>query len=163
MKENIRFIGLIRTPFQQEAGTPIQPITSQGAAGEVEIFPEYRAALADVAGFERIWLIFWCHLAKDYKLKVIPYRDTVERGLFATRAPSRPNPIAISAVRLLDIDEENGILKIGDVDMLDGTPVIDIKPYVPSFDSYPHAKFGWLENAKINAEKADNRFTEQEK
>lgn len=152
-------IGIIHTPFKDQQGTPIQPAVSKGTIGIIEIYPEFREGLRDLAGFERIWVIFWCHLSKGYKLRIIPYRDVVERGVFATRAPKRPNPIGISPVKLLSIDKENGILKIEGADILDGTPLLDIKPYIPSFDSYAKAKYGWLEHSEVKRETADNRFT----
>ena len=154
-------IGIIRTPFKEHAGTPVQPAYGEGVEGVVEIFPEYREGLADVGGFERIWLIFWFDRSQSYKLKLVPYRDVVERGLFATRAPSRPNPIGISAVRVLEVDIERGLIKISDIDMLDGTPLLDIKPYSPKFDSHPQAKSGWLDKNSNNREKADGRFSNE--
>ncbi len=114
----------------------------------MEIFPEFREGLDDLQGYERIWLIFWCDRAKPFKLKVIPHGKTTYRGLFATRSPNRPNPIGLSAVRLLNVDSGTGRLLVMDVDMLDGTPLLDIKPYVPDFDSYPEAGTGWLDAAR---------------
>jgi len=96
--------------------------------------------------------------AKPWELKVIPYRDTVPRGIFATRAPSRPNPIGLSALKLLAVDIEAGRLQVADVDIFDGTPIIDIKPYVPEFDSYPEAKAGWLDEVKEKRRLSDDRF-----
>ena len=152
-------IGIIRTPHTGEKGAPIQSSIAKDTEGTVEVFPEYREALSDLAGFERIWLLFWCDRAKPYKLKVVPYRDVILRGLFATRSPSRPNPIGISPVRLIAVDEAQGILKVKGVDMLDGTPILDIKPYVPEFDSHPEVKAGWLDDIKDKRETADGRFT----
>jgi tRNA-Thr(GGU) m(6)t(6)A37 methyltransferase TsaA len=158
----LRYIGIIHTPHQKMIGIPIQPFIAKGVLGEVEIFTQFREALSDLAGFERIWLIYWCHRAKEFELRIIPYKDAVPRGLFATRAPSRPNPIGISAVRLLMLNEEAGGLKVPDVDMLDGTPLLDIKPYVPSFDSYTEAKAGWLDTTQSKTEHADDRFSRSE-
>jgi len=152
-------IGVIHSPHRIQEGTPIQPYAARDVPGEIEIFPKFRAALKDLKDFERIWLIYWFHRAGPFSAKVVPYRDVVERGLFATRAPSRPNPLGLSAVRLLSVNIKTGILKVRDADMLDGTPLLDIKPYVPQFDSYPKAKAGWLENARIGRDIADGRFS----
>ncbi len=130
-------IGLIRTPHNSPQGAPIQPAAAAGIPGEIQIFEDYKEGLADLKGFDRIWLIYFFDRAKPFKLKVIPYLDIVERGLFATRAPSRPNPIGLSCVRLSDVDVKTGILKVLDVDMLDNTPLLDIKPYISNIDSHP--------------------------
>jgi len=151
-------IGVIRSPFNEQNGTPIQPVYAGGTEGTVEIGESYRASLKDLHGFDRIWLIYWCDRAGEYRKCVVLYRDEVPRGLFATRAPCRPNPIGLSCVRLLAIDEPNGILKVADLDILDGTPVLDIKPYVPAFDSFPSAAAGWLDRSEIDRRKADRRF-----
>ncbi len=151
-------IGVIRTPHREDAPVPIQPALAKGSEGIIEIFPEYREGLNDLEGFDRIWVLFWMNRAKPYKLKVVPYRDIVPRGLFATRAPSRPNPIGISPVRLLKVDVEAGRLKVAETDILDGTPIIDIKPYSPEFDSHPDAKAGWLDKVKGKRNSADDRF-----
>ena len=152
-------VGRIRTPHSAQTGAPIQPNYAKEAEGVVEIFPVFREALTDLEGFERIWLIFWCDRAKSYRLKVIPYRDVVERGLFAARAPSRPNPIGISVVRLIELNRIQGTVLVRGVDMLDDTPILDIKPYVPSFDSHPESKCGWLDSAARRRETADGRFS----
>jgi len=152
-------VGRIRTPHTAQTGAPIQPSCAKDAEGVVEIFPEFREALTDLEGFERIWLIFWCDRAKSHRLKVVPHRDVVERGLFATRAPSRPNPIGISAVRLNEVNLSQGTLLVRDVDLLDKTPILDIKPYIPSFDSHPVSKGGWLDAAGHRRKTADGRFS----
>lgn len=137
-------IGIIRTSHLGDKHPPIQPAVDESSIGVIEIYAEYRAGLSDLEGFERIWILFWMDRAKPYEMKVVPYRDVVFRGLFATRAPSRPNPIGISPVRLLEIDVEAGRLKVAGADMLDRTPILDIKPYSPEFDAFPTAKAGWL-------------------
>ena len=153
----LRPIGLIRSPFKEQAGTPIQPGWGDTPGeGEVEIFEEFAAGLDDLEGFERIWLIFWLHRAAPASLKVVPYRDTVERGVFATRAPSRPNPLGISCVRLLG--REGAVLKVAELDVLDGTPLLDIKPYSPRFDAWPGIRAGWLDENRAKHEQADDRF-----
>jgi len=150
-------IGVIHTPFTEALGTPIQPDAIPGSEGQVEVFPEYVAGLKDLDACERIWLIFWFDRAAPAKMVVVPYMDTVPRGLFATRAPCRPNPIGISPVRLIRI--EDNILHVAEVDILDGTPLLDIKPYVPKFDCR-EARAGWLEELAARAceTRADNRF-----
>ena len=112
--------------------------------------------MKDLAGFERIWLIYWLHKAPESSLLVTPFLDTRERGIFATRAPARPTPIGISAVRLLAIQE--GVLDVADVDIIDGTPLLDIKPYVPEFDCYPNSKAGWFAESDSKRRLADDRF-----
>lgn len=151
-------IGIIRTPHKESKGTPIQPHKARGIKGTVELLPEYTPALKDLEGFERIWLLFWCNRAKESALQVVPYLGKEERGLFATRAPSRLNPIGMSCVRLLEINQNR--IQVSDVDLLDNTPILDIKPYVPSCDSYPDAKVGWLEQFKgpNTNNMADDRF-----
>ena len=151
-------IGIVHSPFKEPKGTPIQPRKSGGAEGTIEIYEKYIPALDDLDGFSHIYLLFFLHLSKGYKLKVVPFLDNRERGLFATRAPRRPNQIGLSIVNLLRI--EKNIMYIKDVDMLDGTPLLDIKPYVHSFDKQTDIKIGWLEDkAEANKEnRADNRF-----
>jgi tRNA-Thr(GGU) m(6)t(6)A37 methyltransferase TsaA len=134
-------IGLIRTPFRQSAGTPIQSSASREAHGRVELFDGYEAGLRDLDGFDRIWLVYWLDRASEARLVVRPYLDVVEHGVFATRSPARPNHIGLSPVRLLGID--GNVLRIAEVDMLDGTPLLDIKPYVPAFDHLPAERIGW--------------------
>lgn len=149
-------IGVIYTPFCEAPGTPIQPAYAEGALGQVVLDEGYVAAALDIEGFERVWLIYWLDRAGPYKPRVVPYRDTREHGLFATRSPCRPNPIGMSVVRLLG--REGGVLKVADVDMLDGTPLLDIKPYVPEFDARPSSRAGWFEKAGENRRHADGRF-----
>jgi tRNA-Thr(GGU) m(6)t(6)A37 methyltransferase TsaA len=152
----VRTIGIIRTPFLEAAGTPIQSAYGRGVEGRVLMHKSYAAALDDIEGFERIWLIYWMDRSGRFKTKVIPYRDTKEHGLFATRSPSRPNPIGLSVVRLLR--REGSVLHIADVDILDGTPLLDIKPYVPDFDSCPGSRAGWFDRAGVDRRVADERF-----
>lgn len=152
----LRPIGVIRTPFPQPAGTPIQPRMAQGAQGEVIVFEEYAAGLEDLAGFDRIWLLYWFHRAGPVRLRVQPFLDAQERGLFATRAPCRPNPIGISCVRLLAV--EDNVLKVSEVDIVDGTPLLDIKPYAPPFDCYAVERTGWLKADPTEPQRADGRF-----
>jgi tRNA-Thr(GGU) m(6)t(6)A37 methyltransferase TsaA len=149
-------IGVIHSPFKHAEGTPIQGVSRGGVEGFVEVFPSFVPGLRDLAEFERIWLIYLLDRASPVQLVVVPYMDTSERGVFATRSPARPNHVGMSAVRLLSV-EQNRLL-IADVDMLDGTPLLDIKPYVPAFDSFEHARAGWYANKTAAEVVADDRF-----
>jgi tRNA-Thr(GGU) m(6)t(6)A37 methyltransferase TsaA len=135
-------IGLIHSPFNNIKGMPIQPAGAIGVTGTVEIKQEYVDGLKDIEGFSHIILIYHFHLSKNYSLKVKPFLDDNLHGVFATRAPRRPNPIGLSVVRLVKV--EGCILHIEDVDIVDGTPLLDIKPYVPEFDIHETQKIGWL-------------------
>ena len=152
-----RPIGVVRSPFTREEGTPIQPTVAAGAEGTIEIDAAYAPALADLDGFERIWVVYVFDRAGAYRAQVVPYRDDRLRGLFATRAPCRPNPIGLSSLRLLGIT--GATLRVADLDILDGTPVLDIKPYAPAFDAFPGARAGWLDAGRHDERHADGRFT----
>ena len=151
-------IGVIHSPFKKSRGTPIQPRAAKGIEGTVEVFPEYAEGLKDVEEFSHIILIYHFHLSKKSTLKVKPYMDNELHGVFAMRGPSRPNPVGISVVRLLRIEEN--MLHIQDVDIVDGTPLLDVKPYVPEFDIREVTKTGWLEKNvhKLPTSKDDGRF-----
>lgn len=153
----LRVIGVIRSPFHEPSGTPIQAALAGDAEGSVEVLDELAAGLPDLAGFDRIWLVYWFHRA-EWKgdLVLTPFLDTQPRSLFATRAPLRPNPIGLSPVRLLGI--EGNVLHIQGVDVLDGTPLLDIKPYAPRFDSFPEARAGWLDASQVESTVSDRRF-----
>jgi tRNA-Thr(GGU) m(6)t(6)A37 methyltransferase TsaA len=138
----MRPIGVIHTPFNDKNQTPIQPTRSQ-ATGRVEVFPEFSAGLQDLEEFSHIILLYAFHCSSGYSLQVQPFLDDQLRGLFATRHPCRPNPIGLSIVRLLAIREN--LLNIEGVDVLDGTPLLDIKPYVPDFDVRTEVKTGWYD------------------
>lgn len=157
-------VGVIHTPFREAAGTPIQPRAAKGAQGTVELFEPFAAGLRDLEGFDRVWLVYWFDRAAAVRLVVTPYLDDEPRGLFATRAPCRPNPIGLSPVRLLRV--EGRVLHVEDVDMLDGTPLLDLKPYSPHFDCFPEARSGWLDAAWRTRDAAravaDHRFTRKE-
>jgi tRNA-Thr(GGU) m(6)t(6)A37 methyltransferase TsaA len=136
-------IGLIHSPFSHPDRTPIQPCRSR-SAGQVELLPEYEPGLRDLEGFSHIFLLYFFHHARPgYDLTVTPFLDDEPKGLFATRYPRRPNSIGLSVVRL--VRREGPVLHVGGVDVLDGTPLLDIKPYVPAFDAFPEASLGWLE------------------
>jgi len=154
-----RPIGVIHSLFKEPEGTPIQPAGAKGIEGTVELFPKYAEGLKDLEGFSHIILLYHFHLSKGPSLKVRPYMDNEAHGVFAMRGPSRPNSIGISVVRLVRIEEN--MLHIQDVDIVDGTPLLDIKPYVPEFDIREVEKTGWLERnvRKLSTSKDDGRFT----
>jgi len=139
-------------------GMPIQPTGAAGAKGTVEVFEDFRSGLKDLEGFSHIILLYHFHRSHGFKLHVVPFMDSQLRGLFATRAPKRPNPIGFSVVQLDKI--KDGVLFIRDVDILDGTPLLDIKPYVPEFDAQVEVRTGWLEKAgkSVSSRKSDDRF-----
>jgi len=149
-------IGIIETPFQQAEGTPIQPSRANGARGKVYVDARFWPGLQDLAGFERIWLVYWFHKRAVSSLVVTPFLDQQRRGVFATRAPAHPAPVGISVVRLIGI--AGGVLDVADVDIINGTPLLDIKPYVPEFDSYPVSKAGWFDQSSSRQHLADDRF-----
>ncbi len=140
-------IGVVHTPFKDIA--PIQPVFST-ARGTVEVYEEYREGLKDLEEFSHIILVYHFHLSKPYKLLAKPYLSDELKGIFAIRSPNRPNPIGISAVKLERIEE--GKLFVKNVDILDGTPLLDIKPYVPEFDCI-EAESGWLKEKLKGKEK----------
>jgi tRNA-Thr(GGU) m(6)t(6)A37 methyltransferase TsaA len=153
-----RPIGLIHSPFEEPAGMPIQSTGAGGICGTVDVFPEFVPGLKDLDGFSHIILLYHFHRSGTPELVVEPFLDSQPRGVFATRAPKRPNPIGISVVRLTKIVVN--ILHIENVDILDGTPLLDIKPYVPAFDHHPVERFGWLERTSQQVQQtvSDERF-----
>lgn len=153
---NLQPIGVIHSPHKEANGTPVQASLAIGIGGTVEVFPQFAAGLKDLEGFERIWLVYWFDRAKQAELVVTPYLDPAPHGLFATRAPCRPNPIGISAVRLLEV--RDNLLHVDGLDILDHTPLLDIKPYIPSFDAFTAPRIGWLDNPNNNSIVADGRF-----
>jgi tRNA-Thr(GGU) m(6)t(6)A37 methyltransferase TsaA len=143
-KISLRPIGTIRTPFHSPAEAPIQGRFRPDARGEVEVFEEFAAGLADVEGFSHLTLLYYFHRAAEQRLTVKPYLDEAEHGVFATRHPRRPNHLGLTTVRLRE--RRGNVLVVSGVDMLDGTPLLDVKPYVPAFDRKPDdVKYGWLE------------------
>ena len=153
-----RPIGIIHTSFKGVEGTPIQPSGALGIKGTVEVFTQYSVGLKDLDGFSHIILIYHFHLSKGYSLEARPFMEEKTHGIFAMRAPARPNPIGISVVRLVGI--EGLILHIEDVDIVDGTPLLDIKPYVPDFDWREVERIGWLseKSKRAREHKSDTRF-----
>jgi tRNA-Thr(GGU) m(6)t(6)A37 methyltransferase TsaA len=155
MKLELTPIGLIHSPHRQAEGTPIQPRWAAGIEGTVEVLPEFAPGLRDLDGFDRIWLLYWFNRVGAARLEVVPYLDTQTRGVFATRTPSRPNPIGLSCVRLVAV--EGPLLRVAELDVLDGTPLLDIKPYVPEFDVFTVQSVGWYARAR-GSWIADDRF-----
>ena len=155
-----RPIGIIHTPYNTPQGTPIQPPASKGVEADVEVFEKYAEGLTDLGEFSHIYLIYHFHLCRKFSLKVKPFLDNEYHGLFATRAPSRPNSIGLSIVRLTGIKEN--ILHVKNIDILDGTPLLDIKPYVPGFDIRKVSKISWMDKKIKNLTEVqdDGRFVE---
>jgi len=153
-------IGVIHTPFKLLKGMPIQPRGAEGVKGEIEIFEPFRAGLRDLDGFSHVQLLYLFHESRGFKMEVVPFMDTEVRGLFATRAPRRPNPIGLSTVRLMNVHETG--FDVQDIDILDGTPLLDIKPYVPAFDEAQQVSTGWLESVAhtVKRRRSDGRFTD---
>jgi len=151
-------IGIIHSPFKQIDGMPIQPSAAKGIKGQIVINEEFVVGLSDLDGFSHIYLLYHLHLSINYKLKVIPFLDDQERGVFSTRAPKRPNPIGLSVVKLLKIS--NNIIDIENVDIVDGTPLLDIKPYINEMEGIEQYNIGWLTKFKsqMNQKKSDKRF-----
>lgn len=139
-----RPIGVIRSPHTKQEETPIQPVFARGVAGRVELLPEYEEGLRDIEGFSHVYLLYAFDRAKAPRLSVVPYLGDTERGVFATRAPCRPNALGMSLVRLLR--REGAVLRIEDVDVLDGTPLLDIKPYIGRYDSREDVRSGWQDD-----------------
>ena len=160
MKITYKTIGKIRSPFKEPKGTPIQPTAEGTANGKIKLLPEYKEGLEDLDGFSHLILLYHCHKAGESSLKVKPFMEDKHHGIFSIRAPSRPNSIGLSIVRLEKI--EDNILYIKDVDILDDTPLIDIKPYVPEFDRRDDVKIGWLEKnvRKLSSAEDDGRFAD---
>ena len=159
MKMQYSQIGVIHSPFKVPEGTPVQAGASKGAGGTIEVFEEYAEGLKDLDGFSHLIMLYHFHRIKRFSLSVTPFLDDQLHGVFSTRAPNRPNPIGISVVRLIRMDERT--LHVEDVDILDGTPLLDIKPYVPEFDAVDAEKTGWLQKQvkKLPGTKDDGRFT----
>lgn len=152
-------IGIIHTPFEDINGMPIQPLAAKGIKGHIELFPEYLEGLTDLEGFSHITLLYYFHKINGYQLMVKPFMDNIEHGIFATKSPKRPNAMGHSTVKLLGI--ENNFIHIEMVDMLNGTPLIDIKPFYSKFDNRKNTKSGWLDNQKnllISDLYSDTRF-----
>ncbi len=155
-----RPIGTIHSPFKEQEGMPIQPTGARDVPGSIDLHPDYTAGLQDLNEFSHIILVYHFHRSQGFQLRVVPFLDQDQRGLFSTRAPRRPNAIGLSIVRLKAINGPG--LQILDVDVLDGTPLLDLKPYVPAFDAFPDAKVGWLtgRDEGVRGKKSDERFVD---
>ncbi|MCB2209800.1 tRNA (N6-threonylcarbamoyladenosine(37)-N6)-methyltransferase TrmO [bacterium] len=152
-------IGTLHTPFTTREDMPIQPSGARGTRGTLELDPAFVPGLKDLTGFSHLILIYVFHKVTGVQLTVTPFLDATPHGLFATRAPKRPNPIGLSVVRLVAVEENRLLLE--DVDMLDGTPVLDIKPYVPAFDQPADVRVGWLsgQDQNVRTKRSDDRFS----
>ncbi len=151
-------IGIVHSPFKEPKNVPIQATASKGTRGTIEVNPEYAEGLTDLEGFSHVILLYHFNLVKGYSLMVKPFLDDALHGVFATRSPCRPNPIGVSIVRLTKI--EGNVLHIQDIDIVDGTPLLDIKPHIPKFDYRRTRKIGWLSSniSKLATTKDDGRF-----
>ncbi|THB77911.1 MAG: tRNA (N6-threonylcarbamoyladenosine(37)-N6)-methyltransferase TrmO [Desulfobacteraceae bacterium] len=158
---NIQPIGVIETPFENPEGMPIQPEGALGVEGRLIIDPVFEEGLNDIDGFSHLILLYYFHRSSGYDLMVTPFMDNTQRGVFSTRAPRRPSQIGFSVVRLLK--REGPILFIRGIDVLCGTPLLDIKPYVPKFDAKDAEAVGWLETHqhKVARITSDSRFSNQ--
>ena len=151
-------IGVIYSPFKSIEGIPIQPAGANGIKGKVKVYKKYLNGLINLEGFSHIILLYHFHLSNGYSLKVIPFLKNQEQGVFATRAPKRPNQIGISVVKIDKI--EGNIINISNVDIINGTPLLDIKPFASFFDNVKNEKNGWLFEKinDVNKIKSDKRF-----
>lgn len=151
-------IGVIRSPFTELVDMPIQPRGAPQTEGKILIDKKFEEGLQDIEGFSHIYLIYSFHQAKRIEMKVVPFMDSMPHGVFATRSPLRPNHIGLSLVELLE--RIGNILKVKGIDVLDGTPLLDIKPYVAQFDHVEKSRSGWLSASddKIAEKRSDNRF-----
>jgi tRNA-Thr(GGU) m(6)t(6)A37 methyltransferase TsaA len=152
-------IGIIHSPFEKPSGAPIQGVFRPEAEGMVEVFAEFAEGLRDIELFSHVYLLYAFHRAARVSLSVVPFLDKQEHGVFATRAPCRPNALGLSIVRL--VSREGCRIRVAELDVLDGTPLLDIKPYIPRFDHRADAASGWLttEGNERIAREADGRFT----
>ena len=151
-------IGIVHSPFKSPEGTPIQSVAAKGTEAIIEIFPQFSEGLTDLEHFSHIYILFDLHLAQKKELMVVPFLDNKPHGIFATRSPGRPNSIGISVVILDRI--ENNKLHVKNIDILDGSPVLDIKPYIPQFDVFENVESGWFPKNKETIENKidDGRF-----
>jgi tRNA-Thr(GGU) m(6)t(6)A37 methyltransferase TsaA len=152
-------IGLIHSPFHKLEEMPIQPAGAFSIHGTIDLYPDYIAGLQDLDGFSHIYVIYHLHKSNGWKPRVIPFLDKQERGVFATRAPHRPNPIGLSVLKIESIN--SGQISVSNVDILDGTPLLDIKPYVPQFDGAQEIRIGWIADTiqQVKNVRTDRRFS----
>ena len=153
-------IGTIYSPFTDPRDMPIQPVGARGVRGTIELDPAYAAGLRDLDGFSRIIVLYHFHRSNGYSLEVIPFLDKTPRGVFSTRAPRRPNAVGLSMLKLIAVD--GATLTVEDVDILNETPLLDIKPYVPVFDAHPDERSGWVTatSGEAGAMRSDDRFVD---
>ena len=151
-------IGVIRTPYKELTDMPIQPKGAKAVVGRAELNPELKEGLQDLDGFSHVYLIYQFHKAERTDLKVVPFMDTVERGVYSTRSPLRPNHIGISIVEITGV--EDNIVHLKGVDVLDNTPLLDIKPYIDAFDSVENSRSGWMTKSReeVAGKRSDDRF-----
>jgi tRNA (adenine37-N6)-methyltransferase len=151
-------IGIIYSPFKSIEGVPIQPAGADGIKGKIKLYKKYSNGLMNIGGFSHIILLYHFHLSKEYSLRIIPFLKNQEQGVFATRAPKRPNQIGISVVKIDKL--EGNIINISNVDIVNGTPLLDIKPYAGLFDNVKNEKIGWLAKNinDVQKIKSDKRF-----
>lgn len=152
------YIGIIQTPFTDLENMPIQPTGAKEVMGEVIVHPELVEGLRDIDGFSHIYLLYHFHKTTHTRLTVIPFMDTKPHGIFATRSPVRPARLGLSIVELLEV--QGNRLKVRGVDMLDGSPLLDIKPYIPAFDCPENVSSGWMTATReeVVQKRSDNRF-----
>jgi tRNA (adenine37-N6)-methyltransferase len=152
-------IGIIHSPFKTIENTPVQNSGGKGIKASIEIFPEYVEGLKDLTGFSHIILVYHLHKVDHVSIQVKPFMDNVEHGIFATRSPVRPNPIGLTVVKLTEI--RDNILFVENIDMIDQTPLLDIKPYLPTIDDIENVRLGWLTDKieQFELMKSDKRFT----
>jgi tRNA-Thr(GGU) m(6)t(6)A37 methyltransferase TsaA len=151
-------IGVLHSPHKDIANMPIQPSGADGITGTITLEEQYVEGLKDLAGFSHIYVLYHFHQARAAQLTVTPFMDKESHGIFATRAPRRPNAIGLSVLRLTGIIDRQ--LQVENVDILDGTPILDIKPYIPDFDHVTTEQIGWLDQSENDVKKhrSDNRF-----
>jgi tRNA-Thr(GGU) m(6)t(6)A37 methyltransferase TsaA len=151
-------IGVVHSPHRRAEDTPIQPVYARGVAGTVEVFAAYEEGLQDIEGYSHLFLLYAFHVAGPPRLTVLPYLEDTPHGVFATRAPCRPNAIGLSVVRL--VQREGRMLRVEDIDILDGTPLLDIKPFVGRFDVHSDVRSGWHDG--VDDESAARRGRRQD-
>ncbi|MEN8189632.1 MAG: tRNA (N6-threonylcarbamoyladenosine(37)-N6)-methyltransferase TrmO [Thermodesulfobacteriota bacterium] len=158
MRLTVQSIGVIHSPFHSIEEMPIQPLGASGVEGTVEVDPVFSEGLEDLSGFSHIYLFYYFHLAVRTELRVTPFMDTSSRGVFSTRSPLRPNHIGLSIVKLLEINENR--LRIEGVDIVDKTPLLDIKPYIVEFDGVEGSSSGWFkaDRSAVGEKRSDSRF-----
>ncbi len=152
-------IGTVRSPFGELTGMPIQPVGALGVEGRIEVLPAFVEGLSDLEGFSHLILLYHFHKSAGFSLRIKPFLDDREHGVFATRAPKRPNAIGFSVLEVAGVEET--AVRVRNIDVLDGTPVLDIKPYVPRFDVWPAQRIGWFEGRDENAAsfRSDSTYT----